>query len=144
MSTAAELIEAGPLAPLDGPEGTAERLVLLAHRCVDWDTWGGARRVRYWDALRDRVIAACYRGPLLADWWAAMQRSLGLAEPHTADERQELAALLAVDARPVLNALRTHADALVLRVRVLSDQRRRDREQAKAEPKEEAGLWSAQ
>lgn len=126
--TAAELIEAGPLDALDGPEGAAERLVLLAHRCVDWDVWGGARRVRYWDALRDRVVMACYRGPDLADWWADMVRRMTLTRPHTPDERAELASLLDSPARPVLAALRSHADALVVRVQVLSDDRRTKRE----------------
>lgn len=142
MPTTLEQIEAGPLDPLDGPEGTAERLVLAAHRTVDWDVWGGARRVRYWDALRDRVVMACYRGPTLADWWAAMTRSLSLSEPYTKDERAELATLLAEPARPVLDALRLHADALVLRVRVLSDHKRQERAKADDEATTQDDLWT--
>jgi len=33
----------------------AERLVALAHGCVDWDVWGGSRAIRYWDALTDQA-----------------------------------------------------------------------------------------
>jgi len=125
MATTAEMIEWGPLDALEGIEGIAERLVLMAHCCVDWDVWGGPRRVRYWDALGERVMSSCYAGPAVTDWWAAMVRAMTLHDPWSAEQRAELAILLACDGqRPVLDALRRHSAALVLRVRVLSEARR--------------------
>ena len=117
-------LSVSPLPPLSGPDAIAERLVLLAHYGADFDIWGGARRVRYWDALTEHVIASTFAGPALADWWTAMSAGLPSA-PRNADERADLAGLLAGgDDRAVLTVLRRRAEALVLRVRVIAETRR--------------------
>lgn len=119
-----ELFAVSPLEPLPGPEGTAERLVLLMHRGVDWDVWGGSLRARYWEALAERVRAGTYAGPTLADWWERVTVDIS-SKPRTARERAETAALLeAPDQRMVLAAFRSHANALVLRCRVTAEARR--------------------
>jgi hypothetical protein len=114
----AAYLAASPAPPVTGPAATAERLVLLIHRGVDWDVWGGARRVRYWDALTDRVRAGTYAGPTLAHWWQAVAARIA-STPRTSGDRADLAALLQTpDQRAVLGALRDTAEVLVLRVRV--------------------------
>jgi len=116
-----------PLEPLTGAEGAAERLVLLLHHGVDFDIWGGARRVRYWDALSERVKAATYAGPTLSHWWGDACRQI-VSSPRDHEAREEVATLLASgDAKAILNALRTHAEVLVLRTRVVSEYRRQAR-----------------
>lgn len=116
-----------PLEPLTGNEGFAERLVLLLHNGVDFEIWGGARRVRYWDALAERVKAATYAGPSLAHWWGDACRQI-VSSPRDHAVREEVATLLAVEnQRAVLGALRTHAEVLVLRARVVSEYRRQNR-----------------
>lgn len=118
------LLAASPLPPLTGPEAVAERLVLLIHRGVDWQVWGGARRVRYWDALTDRVRAATYAGPTLSEWWRTLCTQIA-STPRTPADRAATAMLLAhPDQRAVLDALHRHADTLVLRVRVLIEHAR--------------------
>jgi hypothetical protein len=105
-------------------EQVAERLVLLAHYGADFDVWGGARRVRYWDAFAERVKAATYAGPGLTDWWSAISRSLPTS-PRDAREREDVARLLAYsEARAVLKVLRARTDVTVLRVRVIAEHRR--------------------
>lgn len=117
------------LPTLSVSEDIAERLVLLAHYGADFDVWGGTRRVRYWDALTERVKASTYGGPTLSDWWTGMVRSLH-TQPRNKAEREDLAQLLAVEnQREVLKILRNHADVLVLRVRVISDARNKLREE---------------
>jgi hypothetical protein len=119
-----DLLATSPLPPLTGPEGEAERLVLLVHRGVDWDVWGGTRRVRYWDALADRVRASTYAGPTVSEWWQDICVQITSAPQHPED-RADLAHLIATpNQRAVLNALHKHAATLVLRVRVLSETRR--------------------
>lgn len=111
------------LPPAPPAEHVAERLVLLAHYGADFTVWG-ARRPRYWDALAERVKAATYAGPGLADWWAAIGRSLPTA-PRNPAERADAAALIAdPDARAVLRALRHRTEVIVLRVRVIAETRR--------------------
>lgn len=140
MSTLDDLT-AADLVPLDGPDGIAERLVILLHRGVDWTVWGGTRRVRYWDALADYTRLATYAGPALADWWARASVRLSSDIPIDSDGRAELAGLLTADPRPVLEALRHHTNMLVLRCRIVSDARRKawdsaqaDRDRARQEP----------
>jgi len=117
-------LAASPLPPLTGPEGIAERLVLLVHHGVDFSIWGGSRRVRYWDALTERVKAATYAGPTLNDWWSDMCSQI-VSTPRDDKERYEVAELLSYeDQRAVLRALRKHADVLVLRTRVVSDRKK--------------------
>jgi hypothetical protein len=118
------LLAYSPLPPLEGPESIAERLVLLVHYGVDFDIWGGLRRVRYWDALTERVKAGTYAGPTLADWWSDVSALIS-STPRDASEREELAVLISTsDDRAVLGALRKHAEVLVLRVRVIAEHRR--------------------
>lgn len=118
-----------PLPDLDGPDAKADRLVALVHGCMDWDVWGGARRVRYWDALVENTRAACYAGPTVADWWEAMARRMQCGWPYDDSDRAELAVLMAIrDHRPVLDSLRRRAEMLVLRQRVRSDMRKADYE----------------
>jgi hypothetical protein len=117
------------LHPREGPSGVAERLVLLAHRAVDFQTsfWAD-RRPRYWDGLADRVRAGTYRARSLWDWWQWCTRHLG-ADPMGAGprDRVELEQLLAGDPdrdRAVLEELRRHAEAYVLRCRLIAEARR--------------------
>ena len=124
------LLEAAPFPPLEGPGGVAERMVMLVHAGVDWGVWGGARRVRYWDALTERVKAATYAGDTLSEWWADISRSID-SEPRSPGEREELAVLLAgvgsdglQDQVEVVEFLSRHAPMLVLRCRVVSERRR--------------------
>jgi hypothetical protein len=126
-TTAAEYLAASPAPPLEGPAAAAERLVLLVHRGVDWNVWGGARRVRYWDALTDRVRAGTYAGPTLSHWWQSISTRIS-SVPRSAADRADLAALLEFpDQRAVLTALRSTADVLVLRVRVAVETNRENR-----------------
>jgi hypothetical protein len=129
---AREWLAASPLPTLDGAEGDAERLVALVHLGVDFGVWGGSRRGRYWDALAERVRAATYAGPTLNDWWGSITADI-VSSPRNAGERAETAELLAApEGRATLRALRAHAPALVLRVRVASETRKAQR--AEGEP----------
>lgn len=112
------------LPPLEGPARTAESLLLLLHFEVDWNVWGGHRRVRYWDALTDYTRMATYAGPTLNDWWARATLKISSGTPTNKGLRAELAQLLGEPAAPVLDVLRRHTDALVLRVRVIADTKR--------------------
>lgn len=129
----------GPFPP-PGPEGVALRLVLLVHLGVDWDTWGGDRRVRYWTALGDRVRGATYGSRTLADWWERCSTRLD-STPRGPEERAELAGLLrGGHDRDVLAVLYDHARTLALYCQVLADARRATRAQtAAATPEEGAG-----
>lgn len=123
-------LEQSPLPSLEGAAAIAERLVLLIHYGVDFTIWGGARRVRYWEALAERVRAATYAGPLLPDWWASISTQI-VSSPRDSGERIEMAGLLSSpDQREVMQVLRTQAQVLVLRVRVLSETRKAVREAA--------------
>lgn len=120
--TVADVLAASPLPPLDGPDAIADQLVTVAHRCVDWDVWGGARTIRYWDSFVDRVRASCYAGPTLADWWGRLTTQMSLHAPHTDSDRELLGRLLACgDDAAVLSVLRGRADMLVLRLRVANE-----------------------
>lgn len=101
----------------------AAELVAIAHRCVDWDVWGGARAVRYWDALADRCRNACYAGPTLAHWWERLTTQMSLDPPRTTADRARLAELLtSPTAASTLHALRTRTQTVVLTVRVAVDE----------------------
>jgi hypothetical protein len=108
--------------PLDGPAGTAERLLLLIHYGIDWqDGWVGRYRTTYWDRLLpDWVIAATYRAANLRRWWRDVADSLG-SSPRGHAERAELEQLLRADPGPVLEVLRGEAEALLLRTRITAD-----------------------
>ncbi len=116
------LAEAGGLPALEGPAGTAERLLLLLHYGIDWQGgWVGARRRTYWERLLpDRVVVATYRAANLRRWWSEVAGELESA-PRNAAERAELEMLLRSDPRPVLDVLRWETEPLLLRVRLVAD-----------------------
>lgn len=112
--------------PLTGPAGIAERLVLMLHHCIDWDTsWVANYRTTYWDKLLpDRIVIAATQAVTLRGWWTAVAAELD-ADPVTSEERRELACLLAAaEEREILNTLITETTALVLRVRIVSETRK--------------------
>lgn len=108
--------------PLEGPAGTAERLLLLVHYGVDWENgWVSSRRRTYWsELLPDRVIAATYRTTSLRHWWREVTEELGSA-PRNAAERLETERLLRADPLPVLQLLRTETEPLLLRTRIVTE-----------------------
>jgi hypothetical protein len=116
------LAAAPHMPPLEGPPGTAERLLLLLHYGIDWqDSWIARRRAGYWDRiLPDRVIAATYRAPNLRRWWQDVAAET-TSRPRTAGERAELEALLREPPGPVLDVMRWEAEALLLRTRIIAD-----------------------
>jgi hypothetical protein len=115
------LAAADGLPALTGPAGTAERLLLLAHYGVDWDSWLGARRMDYWDAIfPERVLQAAIRSANLRRWWQELGAQL-MTRPRNGAERREVADLLQAESRPVLEALRWEVQPLVLRVRIVAD-----------------------
>lgn len=119
-----KMLADSPLPPLEGPALTAERLVLLLHYGVDFNIWGGSRRIRYWDALTERVKASTYAGPTLASWWSEASTQI-VSAPRDSQERDELAHILSSgNDREVLKVLRSESQVLVLRVRVLSETRK--------------------
>ena len=118
------LLSQSILPPMNGVAGVAERLVILVHYGVDFSIWGESRRTRYWGAFTERIKAATYSGPTLSSWWQDISLSI-VSTPRNYDERVELLSLLNVDEqREVLHVLRNNAEALVLRVRVLSEARK--------------------
>lgn len=116
---------------LEGPAGTAERLLLLIHYGIDWSGgWIANYRTTYWDrVLPDRVICATYRSANLRRWWRDVADDLG-SHPRTPAERAELEELLRADPQPVLEVLRFETEALLLRTRIVTDAVRSSRLQA--------------
>ena len=108
--------------PLPGPAGVAERLLLLLHYGIDWNTgWVAGYRTTYWDEiLVDRVVVATYRSGTLRRWWSDLASELRSA-PRTTAERREVEQLLRADDEPVLEVLREEIEALVLRVRIVTE-----------------------
>lgn len=138
--TAADQLAAAGLPPLPGPSGRAELLVMIAHRCVDWETWGGARAIRYWDAMGQRVRSACYAGPTLGAWWERLSRQMSLTPPRSAADREALATLLSEGAdAAVLAVLRSQTELLLVRVRVAADTRRETRKTTRPAGRDESG-----
>jgi hypothetical protein len=124
---AGEAAQAGRLPTVaERAADTAERLLLLVHYSIDWDTsWVAEEKYRktYWDEiLPGRVRRAAYRSATLDEWWSspALQH-LGLVAPRYADRRLELVELLREPPLPVLNALHTSLPALLLRVRIIAE-----------------------
>ena len=117
---------AGFMPPLEGPAGTAERLLLLLHYSIDWDnSWVAGYRTTYWDKLLpDRILVASQQATNLRQWWTNLADELQ-ASPTTTEARHELAQLLD-DPNPgeVLRTLRSETLALVLRTRIVSESRR--------------------
>lgn len=118
---------------LDGPAGTAERLLLLVHYGIDWSGgWVAQYRKTYWTSLLpDRVIVATYRAGNLRRWWRDVADDLG-SVPRTAAERVELEQLLRAEALPVLEVLRWETEALLVRTRIVTDAVRASRLEAGA------------
>lgn len=110
------------LPPLAGPGGTAERLLLLVHYGIDWpNSWVGRYRATYWTTLfPDRVLKATYRCNTLGKWWSQVTTDLD-SSPRDHEERREAAALLQAEPRPVLQLVRDQTQALMLRVRLVTD-----------------------
>lgn len=115
--------------PLDGPPGIAERLVLLLHYAIDWEnSWVARYRTTYWDKiLPDRVLVAAHQATTLRSWWTALADDLS-ACPTTPEERRELASLLETEhSTAVIRCLTEETSALVLRVRIVSESRKKAR-----------------
>ena len=122
-STGTWLSAADFLPPVTGAATTAERLLLLLHYGINWDTgWVGRRREMYWDHhLPDRVRVATYTGGSDLDrWWSTVSADLESA-PSTKDQRLELSVLLREDSIPVLTLLCENTTALVLRTRIVAE-----------------------
>lgn len=115
------LAAADGLPALTGPAGTAERLLLLTHYGINWDSWLGARRIDYWDVIfPERVLQSAIRAANLRRWWQEIGTQL-MSRPRNAAERREVADLLQAESRPVLEAFRWEVQPLVLRVRIVAD-----------------------
>lgn len=113
------------LPPLTGPADTAERLLLLLHYAIAWETsWLADPKYRktYWDELLPgRVRRAAYRADTLDHWWSSVSRSLQAPAPRQPDRRTELATLLREPPLPVITELREKLPALLLRVRIIAE-----------------------
>ena len=108
---------------LTGPAGTAERLLPPLHYGIDWE--GGRIPTHlppYWGKqLPDRRISSTYRaGGNLRRWWSLIAEDI-TSTPRNTRQRQELVQLLTADPGPVLAALRLETDALLLRVRIVTE-----------------------
>lgn len=115
------LAHVGDMPALEGPAGTAERLLLHLHYGIDWTGWLGGYRERYWDALLpDRVLVATWRAASLPRWWDDVAIELG-STPRTPAARREVEALLREPARPVLEMMREETTPLILRVRIVAE-----------------------
>lgn len=109
------------LPALAGAAGVAERLLLLLHYGIDWDSWVGGHRASHWSSLLpDRVYKATYRSPTLGAWWSQLSTDL-VSAPRSQPERSEAAQLLLADPGPVLKVLRAETAALLLRTRLVAD-----------------------
>lgn len=125
MNPTDEWLKSSPLPPLQYEnEQIAEKLVLLTHYGVDFNIWGNQRRIKYWDALTERVKASTYAGPALTDWWETISRDI-VSQPRNEEERLELTTLLSYNnSKHVLKILRDQAQFIVLRVRVIAETRK--------------------
>ncbi|MCV7256771.1 hypothetical protein H7J86_31805 [Mycobacterium hackensackense] len=132
------LDEAGDAGSTARAADTAERLLLLLHYSIDWETSWVAdpkHRKTYWDELLPgRVRRAAYRADTLDRWWSEVSRQLGAPAPRRRDRRLELATLLREPPVPVITVLRDSLPALLLRVRIIAEavaaQRKNDSEVA--------------
>lgn len=117
--------------PLAGPEGVAERLILILHYSIDWHlSWVANYRPTYWDKiLPDRILVASQQATNLRSWWTALADDFS-ASPATGEIRRELAGLLAAEEpERVLLSLSEETLALVMRVRIVAEARRGLREE---------------
>lgn len=111
-----------PLEALDGPEATAEALILLLHYGIDWDnSWVSRRLADYWGKrLPSRIIARTHTCQWnLRRWWQETAADLE-AHPRNRHEREELTGHLQAPPRPVLLALRNEAEFLVMRAQIIT------------------------
>ena len=119
-------LAAAPALPslVDPAAATAERLLLLLHYGVDWSdgNWVTSRRGDYWDHILPTRVRSCTytSGANLHHWWTSVAGQLGSA-PRTDDERLELAQLLTVEPKMVLQIMRDQSLALTLRTRIVAD-----------------------
>lgn len=113
------------LPPVTGAADTAERLLLLLHYSIDWETsWVADPKYRktYWDELLPRrVRRAAYRAETLDHWWTDVSSQLGATAPWQRDRRIELATLLREPPLPVIALLREILPAVLLRVRIIAE-----------------------
>jgi len=113
------------LEPLTGPPAIAERLLLLLHYGIDWESsWVADPKYRktYWDEqLPGRVRRAAYRADTLDRWWSDVSVQLGAPAPRQRERRLELATLLRQPPLPVIAAMRDTLPALLLRVRIIAE-----------------------
>lgn len=70
--------------------------------------------------LPTRIRLATYNSINLHQWWTASAARLG-SSPRTDEQRAELATLLTMEARPVLQVMRDQTTALTLRTRIVAD-----------------------
>lgn len=107
------------------PADTAERLLLLLHYSIDWDSsWVSEPRYRkkYWDEiLPSRVRRAAYRASSLEHWWSDVSVRLHALAPRQSERRIELACLLRQPFQPVIAELRENLPALVMRAHIIAD-----------------------
>lgn len=123
----AEILSYSPLPPLKKAEGVAERLLILLHYGADFTVWGGHRKPKYWGAFQERIIAATYTGPALADWWSNMTELLP-STPRNKAEREETGMLLCYpQGDETVRVLRKNAPALMLRTRIAAERYREGR-----------------
>lgn len=117
---------------------TAERLLLLVHYGLDWDSWIADHVHRYWDELLPaRIRSATYRADSLTGWWSLVCEALPVGGGGDRARRLEVAQLLGEPAAPVLAVLRDHLPAVVLRVRLIAESVKAARGQARTTPGEE-------
>lgn len=138
--TIPDLITAADLPPLDEPAATAEQLVLLAHRCVDWDVWGGGRLRHYWPGLTARLRSTALAAGDLPGWWQDLTRRMSLQQPWGHDARLLTVLLAHGDPGGVLGTIVDHREALVTRARLVVEAKRAAYEQAKTVDQEELPL----
>jgi hypothetical protein len=129
--------ELPPFADSDEPDeyakaaDTAERLLLLLHYAIDWQTsWVADHRKTYWDKeLPSHVHAAANCNDTLDGWWSDVSRRLVARAPRQPDRRLELAVLLREPSEPVLGVLLDKLPALILRVSIIAEAVASTREQ---------------
>lgn len=121
-SPSAQWLAAVPEMPaLEGPAGTAQRLLLHVHYGIDWAGWLSGYRERYWEAiLPDRVLVATWWAASLPRWWDDVAVELD-SSPRTPAARREVEALLREPAQEVLEVMREETVPLILRVRIVAE-----------------------
>ncbi|CAM3304948.1 hypothetical protein [Tsukamurella hominis] len=128
------------LPPLTDPAAqTAEALLLHVHYGIDWSSWIGDRRHRYWDdILPGRVLNAALRSASLDRFWSLIALKL---EVNVRDDRTLEVATLLRGERPgaVLAVMRTELPALLLRVQIIAAEVGELRVAAQAQAQEGAG-----